>query len=471
MPRSALDSILERHNREMLVGIIGDTYLLLWDIYYQKFRGQALYEDLNRVKIYVKGKLTGGYFSQGIAVDLSKACQLFEFFDAAKVTNSDMELDSIDVAELDERAASKDPSKQKANISRYYANALITSLPNDYQDFPIEGIQEAEANGIRDLFFDLRGSIGAIRGPRNRHQHGGLDPKSGELQAAAAAIRVCEIHQHLWAFLEEHSKGWQPILNTENHYGFTWNSARVEGLKSHIWDNLKHLDILRNEQEMQPETSSKAASVERLVADTTTQNAENSLVLQQLRNLQDSMETLLDRPETINSDADEALLLISQKSDNIHAKVIEVLETIKTTAAAKSEYAMARTLQEQSSWTRDPGIQPISPRPVKEMLMNLRNEIASQLRAEYQDFKPWHNILMRDLVDHIVASSHAGQLQSGEDLRRSLFSTPQIKRITEMNEKGKQMVDRQLEMYAARILQILSLPAPLIRDEEEEIPF
>jgi len=471
MPRSVLDRILESHNRERLVGIIGDTYLLLWDLYYQKYRGQSLYEDLIRVKIHVKGKSTGDYFSQGIAVDLNKACQLFESFDATNVTNFDMELDSVGVAELDERAAPKDQPRQNTNKTKYFANSIITSIPLAYQNFPIDGIRENEAEGIRDLFFDLRGSIGAIRGPRNRHQHGGLDPKSGELQAAAAAIRVCEIHQHLWGFLEKHSNGWRPVLNDENHYEFAWNSTRVDELKSHIWENLRHLDILKHEQAVQLRAPSVLDGDERIASNAAAQNVESSLIVEQLKNLQDSIDSLLDRPENDHSKTDGALLLISQKADNIDCKINDVLETINSAPLAKTENRSASTPQEQYSLTKDQSIQPISSRPVKEILMNLRNEIASQLRAEYQDFKPWHNILMRDLIDHVVSSSRASQLRSEEELKRSLYSTPQIRRITEMNENGKQMVDRQIEVYGQRILQVLCLPAPLISDDEEEIPF
>lgn len=471
MPRSVLDRILESHNRERLVGIIGDTYLLLWDLYYQKYRGQSLYEDLIRVKIHVKGKSTGDYFSQGIAVDLNKACQLFESFDVTNVTNFDMELDSAGVAELDERAAPKDQTRQNTNKTKYFANAIITSIPLAYQNFPIEGIQENEAEGIRDLFFDLRGSIGAIRGPRNRHQHGGLDPKSGELQAAAAAIRVCEIHQHLWGFLEKHSNGWRPVLNDENHYEFAWNSTRVDELKSHIWENLRHLDILKHEQVVQAKASSSVDINERIVTNAATPNVESFLIVEQLKTLQDSIDSLLDRPENVHSDNERALLMISQKADDIDAKIIDVLETIKSTPLAKAEKWPASTRQDQRSLTKDQSFEPVSSRPAKEMLMNLRNEIASQLRVEYQNFKPWHNILMRDLIDHIVSSSRASQLRSEEELKLSLYATPQIRRITEMNENGKQMVDRQIEVYGQRILQVLCLPAPLISDDEEEIPF
>lgn len=112
-----------------------------------------MYEDLNRVKIYIKCKTSGGHFTQGIGVDLNKACQLFESFKAESVTNFDMELDSLDVAEFDERAAPRDSSREMANKNRYFANSIITSIPPlHYQALPIVGIQENEAIGIEIYF-------------------------------------------------------------------------------------------------------------------------------------------------------------------------------------------------------------------------------------------------------------------------------------------------------------------------------
>lgn len=103
--------------------------------------------------------------------------------------------------------------------------------------------------------------------------------------------------------------------------------------------------------------------------------------------------------------------------------------------------------------------------------MNLRDSIASQLRAEYQDFKPWHNIFMRDIVDHTVPFSRASKLQSEEELKRLLYSTPQVKRIVEVNQNWMQMVERQIEMYGLKILQILCSPMPLIDDDKVELPY
>jgi len=225
------------------------------------------------------------------------------------------------------------------------------------------------------------------------------------------------------------------------------------------------------EQTVQPKASSGVECDEGIASNAAPQSVESSLIVEQLKILQDSIDSLLDRPENAHSDTDGSLLLISQKADNIDAKINDVLETIKSAALAKTGNRSTSMSQEHCSLPKDQIFQPISSRPTKEILMNLRNEIASQLRAEYQDFKPWHNILMRDLIDHIVSSSRASQLRSEEELRQSLYSTPQIRRITEMNENGKQMVDRQIEIYSQRILQALCLPAPLISDDEEEIPF
>lgn len=101
------------------------------------------------------------------------------------------------------------------------------------------------------------------------------------------------------------------MLNKENHYEFAWNSTRVKQLKSNIWQNPRHLDILKYEQGDQPKATSEVENKERIIANAVAQTVESSFVVEQLKNPQDSIDSLLDISENVNSDTDGALFQIS----------------------------------------------------------------------------------------------------------------------------------------------------------------
>lgn len=480
MAQSVLDRLLLKHNRELLVGLIGDTYLLLWDLYYQKYRGQALYEDLCRVLRYVKGRSTPNVFEQGIGVDINRACQLFEKFDPANVPNFDMETDSTGVIELEAR------ENLKSNAQRYYhASVLIAQLYKVGDDLPINGIQDREVQGVRDLFYDLRGSVIAIRGPRNRHQHGGLDVHSGELQAAAAAIRVCEIHQYLWQFLERHANRWRPVLNRDKHYEFSWDSARIEGLKIEIRNEIREQI---NDQKPHQCNSIPANGVDFAtspndlnIANTDQGEPAPSKIVRSLDELQQKIEQLLDRTENPMAILENRIEQIESRSDKLESHIETVLVEVRALISQlgndkpvlqpdmPTNVGQEREHKVPSSF--DSSHQVLSLTGKRESLMELRNEIAVKLSKEYTDFRPWHNILMRDLISHIMSRAEYVRILSAKDLIREMSDAPQFKRIKTMNEAGDKMIERQLSLYAEKIIDILCAQSPLVKDDDDDVPF
>ena len=63
-----MDIILSADVRHSLTECMTDVYLLAWDIFYQKFGGESIQEDMTRIRIYVNGN--PNYLKESIHGDL-----------------------------------------------------------------------------------------------------------------------------------------------------------------------------------------------------------------------------------------------------------------------------------------------------------------------------------------------------------------------------------------------------------------
>ena len=94
------------------------------------------------------------------------------------------------------------------------------------------------------------------------------------------------------------------------------------------------------------------------------------------------------------------------------------------------------------------GSESISKREAEQALLNLRSYILFKMRIKFPDFEPYHCVAQRTAI---LQALHAKSTSIEE-----YISVPVIKRIISMNDKGRELIDQQLEDWGDQIAAILA---------------
>lgn len=449
-----LDALLTLDNRRHLTNAMGDMVLLLWDFYYKKFGGQSLQEDISRVRILIRGKAGQPMLAPGLDGDINKACGIYELIIPSRTENIyDPRQDLI---------SEEIPKRSQANPGRsgrlYHFERMVKDLDEHYTDLPVPGISLPQIQLIQEVFRDFRGSVMAIRGPRNRHIHGaqGLSD-AGAIQAISAGIRICELYTNIVVTLK--NTGWVSSLESGD-YTFDVASGLGQQLSEELWSHLA--DKFNSRTPIDSRSLAPSNLPNESGSSEAREDARQPMVkicpeqfdpiLEQLNELVTSREhssvQLLREIQSailiLRADFKDLKSRVSHDtSPGIPAGEVSPVHSIEGVRIGISQANGRATAADVNRAIR---VAIPKDQAAKELL-SMRDQVANQLKASFPHFKAYHNILQSGAV-------HSALNQNITDMEgyQGLFP---IQRILELNEDGEDMVDMQVDLFGAQIVSIL----------------
>ena len=505
-----MDIILSADVRHSLTECMTDVYLLAWDIFYQKFGGESIQEDMTRIRIYVNGN--PNYLKESIHGDLGPTCDLFEQIkpSSSKVLSerySIRECDYLPLVPLNQEGS-------RNHVSVYYFASIVHQIGNRHPpQSPM--ISRFHMDKLQIYLSNFRACAIALRHSRNCNQHRPGAFSTASVQGISSALIMCELYEDIFQLLKETS--YESVLS-KNDIRHVNDSELIKGLHDLLKDDVSRyisstsIDSTAsirsaNEQELEHvspgirDLHNKIDLIQEDINNNTSKvKNQYEVISENIHRLNETVEKLniltIDQPikgtnslvvssqitpestadkgkENRNITAPIAMRLtkgILRRISNIRKKDFNRLFTAHNeiqhiNKLPGNKEAEAKVLEMRQDITETS--EQLTRQQAERKLLNMRQEIQDKMITIFPEFKAFHNILqsgaVRNALDNGVTSSEG------------YMSIPQIKRIIDMNPgDGDRMVGEQFSNFEQTIFSILSRvnwDEQLDDDEDDDVPF